>query len=138
MTAFNGSIRKLAKGNKDFRREVATGSHSQVVLMCLRHGEEIGEEVHDDTDQIFVVVKGGGEAVLDGVSQAVGDLGFNRLDVEDKRDSLPYCELVSLTKELTGELECPCDGNRKCSRQPACYLETQDCLGCQSPGDSLA
>ena len=71
MTAFNGSIRKLARVNKDFRREVATGSHSQVVLMCLRQGEEIGEEVHHDTDQIFVVVKGGGEAVLDGASQVL-------------------------------------------------------------------
>ena len=71
MTAFSASIRELAKGNKDFRREVATGSHSQVVLMCLRPGEEIGEEVHNNTDQIFVVVKGGGEAVLDGVGQAL-------------------------------------------------------------------
>ena len=71
MTAFNASIRKLAKGNKDFRREVATGGHSQVVLMCLRQGEEIGDEVHHDTDQIFVVVKGGGEAVLDGASQVL-------------------------------------------------------------------
>lgn len=69
MTAFNGSIRKLAKDNKDFRREVATGSHSQVVLMCLRPGEDIGDEVHPGTDQIFVVVKGDGEAVLDGASQ---------------------------------------------------------------------
>jgi mannose-6-phosphate isomerase-like protein (cupin superfamily) len=69
MTAFNGSIRKLAKDNKDFRREVATGSHSQVVLMCLRPGEDIGDEVHPGTDQIFVVVKGDGEAVLDGTSQ---------------------------------------------------------------------
>jgi len=71
MTAFNASIRKLAKGNKDFRREVATGGHSQVVLMCLRSGEAIGEEVHDDTDQIFIVARGRGEAVLDGVAGAL-------------------------------------------------------------------
>lgn len=71
MTAFNASIRKLAKGNKDFRREVATGGHSQVVLMCLRPGEAIGEEIHEDTDQIFVVARGRGEAVLDGVAGAL-------------------------------------------------------------------
>jgi len=71
MTAFSASIRKLAKGNKDFRREVATGGHSQVVLMCLRPGEAIGEEVHEDTDQIFIVTRGRGEAVLDGVAGAL-------------------------------------------------------------------
>ena len=71
MTAFSASIRKLAKGNKDFRREVATGGHSQVVLMCLRPGEAIGEEIHEDTDQIFVVARGRGEAVLDGVAGAL-------------------------------------------------------------------
>lgn len=69
MGATSGSIRKLAKDNKDFRREVVTGPHSQIVLMCLQPGEAIGEEVHDDSDQIFLVVKGGGEAVVAGVSQ---------------------------------------------------------------------
>jgi len=71
MAAFEESIRKLAKHNEDFRREVATGVHSQVVLMCLQPGEGIGEEVHGDTDQIFIVVKGGGEAVLDGATRAL-------------------------------------------------------------------
>lgn len=71
MAASNESIRKLARHNDDFRREVATGAYSQVVLMCLKPGEGIGEEVHDDTDQIFIVVKGGGEAVLDGAVRAL-------------------------------------------------------------------
>jgi mannose-6-phosphate isomerase-like protein (cupin superfamily) len=69
MGVSSGSIRKLAKDNKDFRREVVTGPHSQIVLMCLQPGEAIGEEVHDDSDQIFLVVKGGGEAVVAGVPQ---------------------------------------------------------------------
>jgi len=60
------SIRELARDNKDFRRVAATGPHSQVVLMCLQPGEAIGEEVHDDTDQIFIVAKGEGEAELAG------------------------------------------------------------------------
>ncbi len=69
MTAFNQPIRKLAKSNTDFRRVVATGPHAQVVLMCLQPGDDIGEEVHADTDQLFLVVKGKGEAVLDGSAQ---------------------------------------------------------------------
>lgn len=69
MTAFNQPIRKLAKSNTDFRRVVATGPHAQVVLMCLQQGDDIGEEVHADTDQLFQVIKGKGEAVLDGAAQ---------------------------------------------------------------------
>ncbi len=65
------SIRKMAKANKDFRREVATGSHSQIVLMCLRPGEAIGEEVHDDNDQIFLVAKGSGEALVGGARESL-------------------------------------------------------------------
>jgi mannose-6-phosphate isomerase-like protein (cupin superfamily) len=60
------SIREQARDNKDFRRVAATGPHSQIVLMCLQPGEAIGEEVHDDTDQIFIVAKGEGEAELAG------------------------------------------------------------------------
>lgn len=69
MTPFNQPIRKLARANTDFRREVATGPHAQVVLMCLQPGEDIGEEVHGGSDQLFQVVKGEGEAVLEGAAQ---------------------------------------------------------------------
>lgn len=63
------SIRELAKDNKDFRREVATGKHSQIVLMCLQPGEAIGEEVHEENDQIFLVAKGSGEAMVAGTAR---------------------------------------------------------------------
>ena len=69
MTASIQPIRKLAKANTDFRREVVTGRHAQVVVMCLQPGEDIGEEMHAGTDQLFQVVKGHGEAVVEGVSQ---------------------------------------------------------------------
>ena len=59
-------ILQLAHASEDFRREVATGPHSQVVVMTLEPGEEIGEETHDDADQILLFVEGDGEAVLDG------------------------------------------------------------------------
>lgn len=71
MAAFNGEIRKLAKDNDDFRRVIVTNQHSQVVLMCLRADEDIGEETHAGVDQLLVVVKGEGEVVLDGERQAV-------------------------------------------------------------------
>ena len=65
------SLGELARENKDFRRVVATGPFAQVVLMSLRPGEAIGAETHDDTDQVFVVAKGSGEAVVGGVRQAL-------------------------------------------------------------------
>ena len=64
-------IVKLARGNDAFRREIATGEHSQVVAMTIPAGEEIGEEVHTENDQLLVFVDGQGEAVLDGRSSTV-------------------------------------------------------------------
>ena len=71
-------IRRLARENEDFRREVMTGPHSQVVIMSVEPGGEIGEEVHDDVDQVLVFVEGTGEAVLGGDTSGVepGDLVF--------------------------------------------------------------
>jgi len=71
MSAWNQRITKLAKRNTDFRREVATSAHAQVVLMCLQPGEDIGEETHADTDQVFCIVKGAGKIVLDGASEPI-------------------------------------------------------------------
>ena len=66
MKGFVDDIEKLTTGNTDFRRVLYTGKHMQLVLMSLRKGEEIGEEVHDDRDQFFRVEKGKGEIVIDG------------------------------------------------------------------------
>jgi mannose-6-phosphate isomerase-like protein (cupin superfamily) len=64
-------IVQLARGNDAFRREIATGEHSQVVAMTIPAGEEIGEEVHEENDQLLVFVDGQGEAVLDGKTSTV-------------------------------------------------------------------
>jgi mannose-6-phosphate isomerase-like protein (cupin superfamily) len=67
---FDQNIRELAKSNTDFRREILTNEHSQLVLMSIEPGEDIGEETHD-VDQVLVFVKGSGEAVLNGQRSAV-------------------------------------------------------------------
>jgi mannose-6-phosphate isomerase-like protein (cupin superfamily) len=56
----------LARQSEAFRRELATGDHSQIVAMTIPAGGEIGEEVHEDVDQILLFLEGDGEAVLDG------------------------------------------------------------------------
>jgi mannose-6-phosphate isomerase-like protein (cupin superfamily) len=64
-------IVERARENEAFRREVVTGTHSQVVLMTVPAGGEIGEEVHQ-VDQILQFVEGRGEAVLNGRRSPVG------------------------------------------------------------------
>jgi mannose-6-phosphate isomerase-like protein (cupin superfamily) len=63
-------IDDLTRSNEFFRKEVVTARHSQIVLMCIPPGEEIGDETHD-VDQILVFLGGSGEARLNGVSRPV-------------------------------------------------------------------
>jgi len=70
--AFNEDIVDWAKRNSFFREVLATGPHSQVVVMSIPPGGEIGEEVHEDVDQVLVFVAGEGAAILDGQRSAVG------------------------------------------------------------------
>ncbi len=62
---FNKDILKLTRENKDFRRVILTNEHSQLVLMSIEPGDEIGEETHE-VDQVLVFVEGEGQAVLAG------------------------------------------------------------------------
>ena len=60
------TIADIARNNPDFRRVLWTGKHSQIVIMTVPAGGEIGEEVHEHTDQILTFVAGTGEADLNG------------------------------------------------------------------------
>lgn len=66
MKGFIGNIEKRTEENRDFRRVLYTGPHIQLVLMSLEPGEDIGDEVHSDTDQFFRVEEGEGEVWIDG------------------------------------------------------------------------
>lgn len=60
------NIKQLTKENTNFRTVIYTGKQSQLVLMSLLVGEDIGEETHIAKDQILFIVDGVGEAVLNG------------------------------------------------------------------------
>ncbi len=66
MKGFVGDIEDQAEGNSDFRRVIYTSKNLQLVLMSLKPGEDIGEEVHKDRDQFFRIEKGKGEVLIDG------------------------------------------------------------------------
>ncbi len=62
------NIEEETIANTDYRRVLYTARHSQLVLMCLKPGEEIGEEVHA-LDQFIRVEQGKGEVILNGEAQ---------------------------------------------------------------------
>jgi mannose-6-phosphate isomerase-like protein (cupin superfamily) len=70
------TIATVAEQSADFRRVLWTGEHTQLVIMTIPPGGEIGQETHEDTDQILTFVSGTGEAVVGGQKSPVaqGDL----------------------------------------------------------------
>jgi mannose-6-phosphate isomerase-like protein (cupin superfamily) len=73
MKGFKSNIEKDTLSNANFRRVLYTGKYSQLVLMNLKPGEEIGEEVHKTVDQFFRFEKGEGVVSIDGIKQKVND-----------------------------------------------------------------
>jgi mannose-6-phosphate isomerase-like protein (cupin superfamily) len=65
-----------AEKSPDFRRVLWTGEHTQLVIMTIPPGGEIGEETHPDNDQILTFVSGTGKAIVSGSEKNVaqGDL----------------------------------------------------------------
>jgi mannose-6-phosphate isomerase-like protein (cupin superfamily) len=70
------TIATVAEQSADFRRVLWTGERTQLVIMTIPPGGEIGEEVHDGVDQILSFVSGTGEALVGDQRRAVtqGDL----------------------------------------------------------------
>jgi len=67
------NIEEETKRNTNFRKVLATNTHSQLVVMSLMPGEDIGEEVHDAIDQFIRLEEGSGKAVLDGQEFPIED-----------------------------------------------------------------
>ncbi len=70
---FTADLEAETRKNTNFRKVLYTGKYSQLVLMCLKPGEEIGEETHDDVDQFFRFEEGEGVVVIDGMKHPVKD-----------------------------------------------------------------
>ena len=68
---YSAGVLDLARANNDFRRVLYTAGRSQLVLMSVEPGEEIGEEVHEGIDQVLAFVAGEGEAIVEGARSRV-------------------------------------------------------------------
>lgn len=72
MKGYVVNIEKITKENENFRKVLYTAKNSQLVVMALKPGEEIGEEVHN-LDQFIRIEKGEGKAILDSVTYDIED-----------------------------------------------------------------
>jgi mannose-6-phosphate isomerase-like protein (cupin superfamily) len=63
---YQANILSKAEENEFFRQVLFTGKKSQLVVMCLESGEDIGEETHEYVEQILFNHSGSGKVVLDG------------------------------------------------------------------------
>jgi mannose-6-phosphate isomerase-like protein (cupin superfamily) len=64
MTGYFGAIEAQTRENSYFRKVLFTGEHSQLVVMCLRPGEDTGTEMHPHVDQFFRIEQGEAEFEL--------------------------------------------------------------------------
>jgi L-threonylcarbamoyladenylate synthase len=64
-------IEDEARRSDAFRSVLHTGTQSQVVVMTLQPGEDIGAELHDSAEEILSVVEGQGELTVAGETDVV-------------------------------------------------------------------
>lgn len=86
MAGFVTNIEKETEGNAFYRKVLFTAKKSQLVVMSLKPGEEIGEETHD-LDQFIRIEHGTGKAVLDGEEFELSD-GFAVLIPEGTKHNI--------------------------------------------------
>ncbi len=63
--SYIGNIEELVMRNDNFREVIFTGAKSQLVVMSIPLGTEVGEEVHEHVEQTLYVVSGICKVVLD-------------------------------------------------------------------------
>ena len=73
MTGYVTDIERDTLENDDYRRVLFTGRNTQLVLMTLQPGDEIGLETHDEHDQFIRVEAGSGTVIMNGEKHALAD-----------------------------------------------------------------
>ena len=71
MVGFIDNIEEKTEQNNFFRQVLYTGKHTQLVVMSLLPGEEIGMEIHPQVDQFFRIEEGRAKVIIDGEEHEV-------------------------------------------------------------------
>jgi mannose-6-phosphate isomerase-like protein (cupin superfamily) len=64
MIGWVGNVEQTTLQNENFRTVVFTGEHTQLTVMRLGPGEDIGLEAHDNLDQFLRIEQGTGRVEL--------------------------------------------------------------------------
>jgi mannose-6-phosphate isomerase-like protein (cupin superfamily) len=64
MTGWVGDIEQATIENETFRTVLWTGDHSQLTVMSIQPGDDIGKEVHPDHDQFLRIEQGSGRVEM--------------------------------------------------------------------------
>lgn len=69
--SYAGNIFEKTNKNENFREVLFTGKKSQLVVMNIKPGEDIGEETHKNVEQTLFFLSGTGKAILDGIEKSI-------------------------------------------------------------------
>lgn len=64
--SYQADILSKTDANSFFRAVLFTGAKTQLVVMNIKPGEDIGEETHEHVEQLLFIFAGSGKALLDG------------------------------------------------------------------------
>lgn len=93
-------LETMTKMNKNFRTALWTGKHMQIVLMTIQPGDDIGIEIHPDTDQ-FIRIEEGDGLVQMGTSR--DNLSFSQIVEDDDSIIIPAGTWHNISN--TGDVE---------------------------------
>ena len=69
---YHANVAQLARDNDNYRRVLFTGDKSQLVVMSIAPGDDIGQETHAHVEQTIVCVSGTGRLSLNGAESDFG------------------------------------------------------------------
>jgi mannose-6-phosphate isomerase-like protein (cupin superfamily) len=74
--SYQAHLQTIADKNPDFREVLFTGKKSQLVVMRIPPGGEVGKETHAHVEQTLFFQSGSGKSILNGVEAdvAAGDV----------------------------------------------------------------
>lgn len=80
------NINKATRNNNTYRTAIWTGEHMQVTLMSIHVGDDIGLEIHPDTDQFLRIEQGQGIVRM---GKSSNNLNFERRVYDDTAIMVP-------------------------------------------------
>jgi mannose-6-phosphate isomerase-like protein (cupin superfamily) len=109
--SYQTNIIQKTEANANFREVLFTGARSQLVVMHIPPGGEIGMETHEHVEQALFFLSGTGKAILNGVESRVqaGDAvvvtpGTRHNVVNDGREPLRIYTIYAPPNHIDGRV----------------------------------